>query len=286
MTLSEIISAASVQGAVILIAAFIYKTYLKAKIEKGIQEQIDGRVEGLKSTLRKDEEAFKAALKTQDEKLATLRSGTLSALSNRHTVLEAKRVDALEGVWRAAVDYRQFRTLVKMSERLRMPEIMDRAEMGRQDSEKMRQFGDVLWTSAGLDTFKPAHQVDVLRPYISSSVWAYYQALISIYSHVMAQFAAIRTGVGKDLAKEPDDILKLVLIALPHQESTVKNHGAASLPFFLDELEDKLLTTISAEMSDPSAAKTHLSQAAEIIRLADAISAATSLIEIPDNLKA
>jgi hypothetical protein len=106
MTLFDLINLISLVvyiGTAVVI--FVGRNWLKTRIEKGVQHHFDERLEGLRSELRKTEELLKSDLQAKETEIATLRSSVLSGSAARQALLDKRRFEAVEKVWRSVQDY-------------------------------------------------------------------------------------------------------------------------------------------------------------------------------------
>ena len=69
--------------------------------------------------------------------------------------------------------------------------------------------------------------------------------------------------------------------ALPHQVDYIEKYGAAGLPFLIQQLENRLLIALQADVSGSSIDEETVGQAADIIRKVASADAAMSRSELP-----
>ena len=139
-------------SSVLTVIGFIVGTYYKAKVEKAVQHNFDGKLEALKAQLRRDDEQLKADLRARDDDIAALRSGALSGMATRQAALDKRRLEAIEKVWSAVIDRWQWKNLAKMVGSLNMEVTLKAAAQQNQEGQKMREFAEMIWKSAGLGT--------------------------------------------------------------------------------------------------------------------------------------
>jgi hypothetical protein len=90
-------------NAVIAFSLFLGRNWLKARIERGVQYRFDEKLERLRSELRSSEESFRKALQEREVEISTLRENVLSGASNRRAMLDRRRFDAAERIWKAVI---------------------------------------------------------------------------------------------------------------------------------------------------------------------------------------
>ncbi|QKK16292.1 hypothetical protein [Rhizobium indicum] len=269
--MSDWIPALTSSGFVALIS-FIWGTYYKAAIEKGVQHRLDLKLEEVRSQFRQEEEKYKQALGAQDAKISALRSGALAGLANRSMSLDKRRLEAIETLWAGISDYGPFKIVAQMTKALKLDALIDAAELGKPDSEKIRQFADVIWTMYKLDDYQAAKQVTRERPFVSPLAWAIYSAHAIAVSSPIAGLAATRTGVGMQILSDPKPLLDSVKAVLPGYTQFIDDHGAGSFPYLIEPLENALLDELRKNLDGAEGDEQTLQKAAAILKAAEALS--------------
>jgi len=264
---------------------FLVGTYYRAKVETGVQHNLDQKLEELRAKLRRDEEELKADLRSRDDQIAALRSGALSGMAGRQAALDKRRLDAIEKLWSNVIDRWQSKYLAKLAAPMKMEVAIDAAAQQDAEGMKIRAFAELLWKSSGMENPQPSEWIDKERPFISPIVWA----LFSAYRHVLglpiAQITVMRTGVGQKMLADPKAILDMVKSALPHQSNYIDEYGTGGLPYLIEELEDKLLAEIIASLESTTSDAKSVEQAAAILKAAEKVAKSTEpQIELPTGL--
>jgi hypothetical protein len=105
VTLFDKLSLLSIVTSWIMIAAtFVGRNWLKARIEKGVQFSFDNKLETLRTEFRRNEERFKADLQSKESEIAALRSAVFSGSAERRSLLDKRRFEAVEKLWKAVND--------------------------------------------------------------------------------------------------------------------------------------------------------------------------------------
>ncbi|QIO53390.1 hypothetical protein HA461_20425 [Rhizobium leguminosarum bv. trifolii] len=269
--MSDWIPAISSSGVMALIC-FIWGTYYKAAIERGVQHRLDIKLEEMRSSFRQDEERHKQALKTQDERISALRSGALSSLASRSAALDKRRLEAVETLWAAVSDYGPLKMACKMTEKLNMEKMIEAAELGRSGSENLRKFADFIWTTCKLDDYRSSGQnIAREKPFVSPLAWAIYSAhSISVSSPVL-ELGAVRTGVGPKILKDPKALLDSIKAVLPGYTDFINELGSAAMPHLIEPLENALLDELRKHLDGAETDEQTLTKAAAIIKAADSM---------------
>lgn len=275
MTWTEWIPAISTSSLLAAIA-FLVGTYYKAKVEKGVQHNLDQKLEELRAKLRRDEEGFKADLRARDDQIAALRSGALSGMASRQAALDKRRLDAIEKLWSHVIDRWQSKLLARMAAPIKMEVAIDAAAQQNEEGRKIREFAEVIWNTAGIiDNTEPRDWIDKERPFLSPIVWAIFSAYRHVLALPIAQITVMRTGVGRKMLADPKGILEMVKSALPHQANYIDKYGTTGLPYLIEELEEKLLSEIVISLESTTSDAKSVEQAAVILEAVDKVVAST-----------
>ena len=268
--------------AVIAAAAPFAAHFLKSWIERALQADFDRQLEELRARLKLDEERLRAELQARDTQIAALRSGALSGMAARQGMIGERRIRACEVLWRAVIDLGPLKTASAMTAPLNMDAMIKRAEGRGHDAKKLQDFADMMWKSLGLDDHKHDPTPDRERLFLSPISWSLFTAYRQVVSYPLIVLAAVRTGVGAGLLKSPPtELLDVVKAALPHQADYIEKYGGAGLSLLIQQLEDRLLTALKADVSGSSIDEETVGQAADIIRKVASADAAMSRSELP-----
>jgi hypothetical protein len=251
------------------ILGFIVGTYYKAKVEKSIQHELDAKLEAVRVAFRKEEEILKADLRAKGEQIAALRSGALSGLASRHAAIDKRRLEAIDKVWASAIKHGPYKFAAKMTSVIKMEVALEGSAKQDAQGAKLRDLATVIWNTVGLDKVTAADSPDTERPFLPPLVWALFSAYRHVVSHPIAQLAAMRAGVGKEVLADPKPMLDLVKSALPHFTVFIDKFGVGGLSFLIDELEKALLEELQRSLHNPEGDRANLEQAAAILRAAD-----------------
>lgn len=230
---------------VLIIAAFIGRNWLKAWLEKGVQFRFDNKLENLRTTVRKNEEAFKADLRNKEAEIALLKNSVLSGSASRQSLLDKRRFEAVEKVWTAINDFAQLKGLSAM-----MSVVKFEALAKRTGDPKIQQLVDLMGASAP-DAIKVRDITQLKnvardeRPFLPELAWAYFAAYTAILFGSLARYMVLKTGLadaGELLTNEPTK--KILKAALPHQSSFIDQFEPAAYHHLLDELELLLLAEL------------------------------------------
>jgi hypothetical protein len=105
------------------LAIFIGRNWLKARIEKGVQHRFDLKIEGMRADLRESEERLKSALRDSESEIAILRNAVLAGSAGRRALLDKRRFEAVERIWKAVNDMARLKGLSSMMAIMNVKEV-------------------------------------------------------------------------------------------------------------------------------------------------------------------
>ncbi len=282
MELSDWIPALT-SSVVLTIGGVLLAPLYKAALEKGLQHRLDQRLEEMRSKLRTEEESYKQALRRQEETINALRSGALSGMVSRNTMLDKRKLEAVERLWAAVSDLAPHYGLAKMTEPLNFETLLEASEWSKPDSEKIREFAEMMLNSAGLLDWKFDRTPDRERPFLTPMAWALFSAYRSALSYPLARMNVIRTGAGKNLLADPKPVLDVIAAALPDKTEFIAKYGYSQLVQLLDVLQERILAQLQSDISGNGTDLISVSQSAGIIKAAEAAAALMQPSEAPQS---
>lgn len=249
--------------------AYLSRNLIITRLTNAVKHEYDGKIESLKSTLRENEESFKAELKAKEAQIDSLRCGALSSLANRQTVLYNRQLKATEQLWGAVSSLWAAKSATSIMATLNFEAVAKEASMNPRLREIFKQLGK------GYD-IKKLQPIDAhkIRPFVSPMAWAFYSAYEAIIILAVMKLNMIQLGVDKDFSSS-EETIKLVKIALPHQEEYIKKFGSKGLHLLLDELETNILHEIDTMLQGEKSDKDSIEQAALIIKESERLMASS-----------
>lgn len=242
------IATLTVLGAIGLLFREALAKWFGAKISHGFNEKI---------------ERLKAELALRGKEVETLRAGAQAALTARQSILEKRRLEAVDQLWAAQKKLQSGRGIVSSISVLRWEAIADAAER----SEKVRQMFGALGKAFDPKTLQE-NEAHASRPYVTPLAWALFHLYALIVSFAHARFLIIEAGVGKDALNPDSSVFDAVAAALPGFDELFKTSGTLALPMALEELEKRLLAELQSQFVRQDDDREHVERAARILSLA------------------
>lgn len=241
------------------IVIWLGRNLIITRLKNAVAHEYEEKIEGLRTELRKSEEAFKAELRAKASQIEALRSGALSSIVNRQAALYGRQIKAVEELWGAVLElapakaisawmvYVKFDEAAKMAEKDPNARDMFRTMGGDFDIAKINPIG-----------------ASKARPFLSPLAWAYFAAYQAIVMHSVIKLKQLQLGISGDYI-DIEAITQIVKTALPDQAAYIKKHGSSAFYFLLGTLELKLLEAIGFMLEGKELDKKDLEKAASII---------------------
>lgn len=226
--------APTITSVLILLIIFAGKTWIKNNIEQSVRHNFDQKIEEFRTDLRRNEEKFKSELRSKEASIAALRDGVLNGVGHRQSIIESRRLEAVERVWtRVSLGLVPYKTVANTIARLNL----DAATKLAATDEKMRNFFRIITSTIPEDDAKNNSMAQE-EIFLSPLAWAYFSAYQTtlLLAYGRAKFAAL--GFSPPSEAFTSNALKATLkAALPHQSAYIEQNSLSSYHHLLDELE-------------------------------------------------
>jgi len=245
---------------------WLLRSLILTRLKASVQFEFDGKVETLRTELRKSEETLKADLRAKESEIVMLRSGALSALANRQAVLDKRRIEAIDQLWASVIDLGPAKSVSASMAIIKF----EQAAKHSSQNPKLRQVFAAL--GGGLDHKTVfSKKADEARPFLTPLAWALFSAYQAILSVALIKAKVLESGVDLPDIIDTARVESLIAVALPHQKEIIKKYGHSSYHYLLEELEGKLLDELRQMMKGAESDKSSLEQAAAILKESEKI---------------
>jgi hypothetical protein len=251
-------------------ALWLGRQLISTRLTTSVEHEFNKKLELLRADMRASEERLKAELREKEAEISALRTGALSALASRQAALDKRRLEAVDQLWASVTALAPARAIAANMSVINFEFAAKEAE---RDSS-VRQFFEMI----GGD-FDPK-SVDLsgaakARPFVTPMVWAVFSAIHAVTMHSVMRWHVLKGGLGTSDFADHKAIKKLVVAALPHYADYLEKNGPSVYYYVLEALDARLLTEIQNMLSGVESDKASIEQAAEIVRQANALQAAT-----------
>lgn len=246
---------------VVPLAIFIGRNWLKARIEKGVQHSFDLKIEGMRADLRESEERLKSALRDRESEIAILRNAVLAGSASRQALLDKRRFEAVERIWKAVNDMARLKGLSSMMAIMKVKEVAKEVS-----NPKMQQVLSMIGANAPDIADLNNNIARDERPFLPDLAWAYFSAYSTILYGNFLVYQILKAGV-EDFEKyvKRDGSKGILKAALPHQTKWIDENQPETYHYLLDELENNLLLELKKILDGVEVDATEIAKAQKIL---------------------
>lgn len=250
---------------------WLFRNLIITRLTNAVSHEYDKKIEQLKTELRKSEEIFRAGLRAKESQIEALRSGALSGVANRQTVIFERQLAAIEYLWDVVISLAPAKAVSAWMSVVKF-------EAAAKEAARNPRFREMF---AMLDTLDlksfDTNKALKVRPFVSQLAWAYYSAYQAIVFHAVLRLQMLKNGIDMVEVIDTQNVIKLVKVALPHQTEYIEKYGPVAFHYLLDELERNLLLSFKLMLDGKEADKETLAKAEAIIKEADKLTDSSNL---------
>ncbi len=138
--------------ALIWVVIFCCRNFIVASIKASVEHDFNSKLENLKSELR-----------SKESEISTLRDAVLTGRNQRQALVDKRRIEAVDSLWKGVVELQRFKALSNAMASINM----DAAAAEAAKDPKVRQFFEIINKVApAIDTLKPSTTSNE-RPFVS-----------------------------------------------------------------------------------------------------------------------
>lgn len=242
---------------------WLVKVFIETRLRASVKHEFDEKLEAVKYDLRKSEESLKASLRDKESKIEAVREKAIAALLSRQSVLDARKIQAVEEIWAAVIALMQVKPIAGVIGRFKFDElavvIQGKPELGK-------TLWDVFGEPCKLDKLDLSGAAKA-RPFVTLTAWALFSAYSAILMQAVAKLTIFRFAMPPDIL-DKGKVADLVKAVLPHQESYVNEYGDIACYFLIDEVEQLLISELRGILSGKGEDESNIERLKNIIRMA------------------
>ena len=241
---------ASVTGVSAL--GWLLRNWISTRLTHGIKHEYDKKIETIKSELSRHR-----------DQLSAVQNNALGIAKHQSQLLETRRIDSIEKIWKSIVALAGQKTATKMMQSVNFDFAVNKAP----SDPKIREMFSTL-----NKTFKigpegmAADSTDVCRLYVSAETWATFSAYKQVIFFAVTKMKMLEIGYDGTQLWKIDEIVAMVKAVLPHQSKFIDKYGMSSLDFLVEEIEAKLFGLLWHELHGSAAGKENAERAEEIMK--------------------
>ena len=231
------------------------RTWIKAVVEKSVSTKFDSALEGVRSDLR-----------MKEMKITALQSTILEGRAGRQAIIDKRRIEAIEKLWRATVELGAFHMATSAMTVLK-PEAFD-----QEDNPNLRQFFETLsGPGKPFDRLLETPSVHCERPFIPPYVWSIYEAYSGIMVYCYMRLSAAAHGLPNASKMLNDDkVIANIKSVMPHFADYLEKYGITGAAHLADPVRNLLLEALRAVLQGSDDDEKNLS---EVVRIAESLDA-------------
>lgn len=252
------------------LALWLFRQLIATRLTRSVEHEFNGKIESLRSDLRTSEERLKAQIREKENDIAALRGGALSVLASRQAALDKRRLEAVDQLWSAYSSLAPARAIAAY---MSVVKFESAAKLTERDP-KARELFEVF--EAGFDAKSINHgDAAKARPYVTPMVWAVFAAIQAVIAHSVMRWHLLKGGFGSNDFVNHKAIEKVIAAVLPHYAEYLEKNGPSSYYYVLEALDARFLAEVQSMLAGAETDRASVEQAAEILRQAQALMAAT-----------
>lgn len=196
----------------------------------------------------------------------------LSGISQRQSALFEKQVGTIETLWSKVIDLSPAKGTAQNMSVIKF----DAAVKAASEDVRAREVFELIGSNVDL-ALTDIREAGKVRPFISPVAWAYFSAYSSVLHHAVLKLHMLKSGLNyPDIIKD-ENLKKVILTALPHQEEYVEKVQSESYYYLLDELGSLMLSAFNSTLKGDQEDRETLLKAVEIIKASEELTATDDL---------
>ncbi len=262
--------------------AWLFRSAIETRLRASVQHEFNEKLETFRADLRKSEETFKADLRAKESQIEALRGGALSGLVSRQTVLDKRRLEAIEQLWDAIEKLSPLKMPAAMMACVKYEWALEQADQ----EPNARKFFETIASTCPPEKLQKA-DAHRSRPFVSDLAWALFSAYQAILGGSLGKLQILKSGLPGDLLKI-DHITAATKAALPTYSAYIDKYGDAGCYQLLDILEAELLKELRRILAGEESDKASIEQANKIMLAVSKIQEQSQALEsnvLDQNLK-
>lgn len=241
---------------------WLLRNWISARLTNAVKHEYDAKLESIKSDLKKRGTIFESELGRQRDQLSAIQSCALGIASQQNHLLEAKRIGAIEQIWKSIVSLAGPKTAAKMMQSVNFDFALNEAPADPRIREMFTSLNQYF--KIGTAGMSPDN-TDTSRLYVSEEAWAIFYAYKQVIILAVMKMKMLEIGYDGTKMIKTKEITDMVRAVLPHQSEFIDKYGMSSLDYLVEEMESKLFNLLKNELRGSVAGKESADRAAEIM---------------------
>lgn len=245
------ISSLSIIAILLAIAIPVTRSAMTNFVASLMSKKFERKIESLRSELRQTEEYVKSNIQSNESRVKSIIDSTISLVSNRHSQIEAKKLESIEMLWQHKSEFDRGKGLVYMTGAIKLDEVAE-------EIEKEPRFKDVfqiLNKASPIDiwTKEPLPELESKKPFIPAEVWFIYDTYKSVIMDTVLRMKLLSEGINPSGKLKDKELINQLKTALPEYAKIIEEYGLDVRAHVIDILDQKLLETTKESLYGQSA---------------------------------
>jgi hypothetical protein len=254
---------------------YLVRSWFEERLKRSIQHDYDKKLELLRSELRAEEEQRKAALKENNTTVDAL----LRRISEQNTMLDTRRVQAVERLWQEFIALRKLSGVVMVLASINFDKA---AELAERDPRTREMFKAMMPNLEVPDMAVAEAQ----RPFLSALPSICFDAYFTCVAHSLMKAKMLTMGLNMKGAIEDKAVLVAMKKALPSRTQYIDEHGLRIMHLLLPEMQELLLYTLGTEIGADESDQTKVERLVAVPALVAEANQRLNIKTIPQELLA
>lgn len=224
------------------------QTGLAALVEKSVAARFDKEIEAVRSDLR-----------LKESKINALQSAALSGRAGRQALMDTRRIEAIDTLWRDVILLNPFLWPTRMTGILKLDAIAARVN----SEPNTKTFVETLGGGDLTETLKQL-EAETVRPFLPVEVWNIYAAYQGLLIFCYLRIKGASFGADKTMFKE-EDMINQIKTVVPHFSKYLDDHGLAGAAGLATILRDRVLESLQATLKNPGSDMDDIAEIHEIL---------------------
>tara|TARA_R100001591_G_scaffold53149_1_gene63295 strand:+ start:475 stop:1278 length:804 start_codon:yes stop_codon:yes gene_type:complete len=248
----------TVFGLLLGVVIWLSRNLIITRLTNSVRHEYDVKIEKLRDELG-----------SKQKQIEALRSGALSGIVNRQSVLYQRQISAVEQLWGGILQMAPAKGIATQVALFKFENTAKAAA----ENPQLQQLFETMGAQFDKSCLRTL-EANKSRPFVTPIAWAYFYAYQTILGHYVAKMLILQQGF-RDGAKliDHENITKIIKAALPHQSENIDRFGHEMFNLFIDELENNLLLELRRILEGSEANDENVRQASQILKAVEELQA-------------
>lgn len=245
-------------GFLLGVVIWLSRNLIVTRLTSSVRHEYDVKIEKLRDDLAREQKQIEA-----------LRSGALSGIVNRQSVLYQRQISAVDQLWSGIIKMAPAKNIATQIAIFKF----ENAAKAAAENPQLQQLFETMGANFDQNCLLTP-EANKSRPFVTHIAWAYFFAYQTILGHYVAKMLILQRGF-RDANKiiEHEKITTIIKAALPHQSENIDRFGHEMFHLFIDDLENYLLMELRSIIEASRANDENVRQANQILKAVENLQA-------------